>query len=160
MFDNMDSIHMLRAKYDPLANFIAPHITLVFPFESEIPIEVLAEHLREASADLKPFQVVLRGITRAEGGYLFLNVKIGNDQIILLHDRLYSGLLQPYLNRNLTYVPHLTVGRSRDPRAFEAVLEQTADWEEAFETTAREFVVERIDDGETSVEELRVSLFA
>lgn len=160
-FENIDSINMLRASYDPLANFIPPHITLVFPFESgEISSDGLTAHVQEATADLRPFSVALRGVTGAEGGYLFLNVKIGNDHIIQLHDRLYSGILRPYLYRHLTYVPHLTVGRIQDPGEFEAALEQTVDWNETFETTVHEFVVERIEDDGTSVEELSVPLLA
>ena len=49
---------------------------------------------------LHPFNIVLKGVTGSEEEYLFLNVKVGNDQIIELHDKLYSGLLktisQPY----------------------------------------------------------------
>ena len=33
---NTDLIQDIRDRYDPLASKIAPHITLVFPFESEI----------------------------------------------------------------------------------------------------------------------------
>ena len=31
-FKNINKIQELRNKYDPLANLIAPHITIVFPF--------------------------------------------------------------------------------------------------------------------------------
>jgi len=31
-FDGLETIQSMRRKFDPLANYIAPHITLVFPF--------------------------------------------------------------------------------------------------------------------------------
>lgn len=35
-FENIKIIDEIRDKYDPLANHVRPHITLVFPFESNI----------------------------------------------------------------------------------------------------------------------------
>lgn len=40
-FDNIDVINSIRDKYDPLAKLVKPHITLVFPFDSEITNEQL-----------------------------------------------------------------------------------------------------------------------
>ena len=34
-FDNIEVIDKIREQYDPLANFVRPHITIVFPFDSE-----------------------------------------------------------------------------------------------------------------------------
>ncbi len=100
-FLNARSIDTLRAKYDPLFSLIQPHVTLVFPFESTVTIEALTQPLQESVIGLKSFHIILEGVTGAAEEYLFLNVKVGNDQIIELHDRLYSGLLKPYLNRTL-----------------------------------------------------------
>lgn len=82
-FSNLHSVNALRVKYDPLVNLIPPHMTLVFPFESEIAIDSLTEHLKQSTVELKPFRVVLAGVTGAGDEYLFLNVKVGNDQVIL-----------------------------------------------------------------------------
>jgi len=35
-FNNINIIDGIREKYDPLSNNVRPHITLVFPFESNI----------------------------------------------------------------------------------------------------------------------------
>lgn len=158
-FPNLHSINAIRAKYDSLANLIPPHVTLVFPFESDVSTEVLAAHLKEATVGLKPFRIAMRGVTGAEGEYLFLNVKVGNDQIIQLHDKLYTGLLRQYLYRNLTYTPHLTVGRIKDKQTFESALAETEDWNEIFEATVHDFVVEGIDERESSIIEIKVPLF-
>lgn len=157
-FSNLHSIDDLRSKYDPLVSLIPPHVTLVFPFESGISTEVLEEHLRESTVGLKPFRIVMMGVTGAEGEYLFLNVKVGNDQIIQLHDKLYTGLLKQYLYRSLTYTPHLTVGRIKDKQKFESALAETEDWNHKFKTTVHEIVVESIDEREKSIIEIKVPL--
>ncbi len=157
-FSNLHSINAIRAKYDPLADLIPPHVTLVFPFESNISTEVLEEHLHESTVGSHPFRIVLTGITGAEGEYLFLNVKVGNDQIIQLHDKLYSGLLKQYLYRSLTYTPHLTVGRIRDKRMFETALAETEEWNQVFETTVHEIIVENIDERKNYSVEMKVPL--
>ncbi|WP_460288954.1 2'-5' RNA ligase family protein [Clostridium sp. CTA-7] len=52
----------MREKYDPLANCIDPHITTVFPFESDIYINELKEHFNEALKDVKKFSVSLKDL--------------------------------------------------------------------------------------------------
>ena len=97
-FDNIDAIQAVRERFDPLAKYIAPHITLVFPFDSALSTEELREHMARTLQGVKRFPVQLRGITGDfREGYLFLNVKRGNDSIIDLHDRLYQGALEPFL---------------------------------------------------------------
>lgn len=45
---NMDQIQKIRMKYDPLAECIDPHITLVFPFDLNISTKELIEHVEES----------------------------------------------------------------------------------------------------------------
>jgi 2'-5' RNA ligase len=111
-------IHVLRQRFDPLVALVPPHITLVFPFESELTSEQLRQHIQQVVADIRPFPVRLANVTGAEGEYLFLNVKQGNDDLIALHDRLYMGPLAGFLSPHHTYVPHMTVGRLTDPGAW------------------------------------------
>ncbi len=100
-----------RERPDPLARWVAPHVTLVFPFDDPVSNEALHGEVVDALQGVSPFRVVLRGITAHEGEYLFLNVKQGNDPIIELHDRLYRGVLASHRSRRHTFVPHITVGR-------------------------------------------------
>ena len=44
-FENMEIIDNIRKQYDPLAELVRPHITLVFPFESQISNEELTQIL-------------------------------------------------------------------------------------------------------------------
>ncbi|WP_258111578.1 2'-5' RNA ligase family protein [Alicyclobacillus sp. SP_1] len=157
-FSNEHSIKRIRAKYDPLADLIPPHVTLVFPFESDVSTEALTVHLQKSVVGLKPFPIVMIGLTGAEGEYLFLNLKGGNDQIIQLHDKLYTGLLKQHLCRSQTYTPHLTVGRVNDKQLFEFALTETENWNEVFQTTVNQVVVERIDEHEKSIIEIKVPL--
>jgi 2'-5' RNA ligase len=157
-FKNVAAIERLRAKYDPLYSLIQPHITLVFPFDSDLSTNALERHLQDAIRGHSPFRIVLRGITGHPGGYLFLNVKVGNDEIIALHDKLYSGILQSYLNRTLTYTPHLTVGRILDEGRFHNALIETEGFSETFEAIVEEIVTEVIDSTGKSVIEIRTPI--
>ena len=56
-FDNMDVINNIRKKYDKLANLVAPHITLAFPFKDEISNEELINQLSSLLENYSPFEV-------------------------------------------------------------------------------------------------------
>ena len=139
-------IDRLRAAYDPLASAIAPHITLVFPFEAPLSHDDLLTHMRAVAevAAIAPFEIVLRGVTGQEDEYLFLNVKRGNDQIIALHDRLYTGPLAAYRSPRHTYTPHLTVGRLSTGERFAAALDAASTLTETFHSKVREITACRI----------------
>lgn len=154
-FNNIDAIQAIRERFDPLASSIAPHITLVFPFESELSTDELREHLVRALKGVKTFEILLNGITGDfRDGYLFLNVKRGNDEIIDLHDKLYRGVLEQYLFRKVTYCPHVTVGRLEQPTEFDQALEELAGFSEQFKVEIDRISVENIDSHEQSMIEL------
>lgn len=138
------AIDRVRAAYDPLASAIAPHITLVFPFEATLSADDLLRHIRTSVAGIRPFEVALRGVTGQEDEWLFLNVKRGNDQIIALHDRLYTGPLAPYLSPRYTYTPHLTVGHLIRGEGFVAALDEASRLTETFQTMVRDITSYRI----------------
>jgi 2'-5' RNA ligase len=101
----------VRRRYDPLATEMPAHLTLVFPFEDPLPDAALEAHVRSVVAGWRPLTITLAEITGHENPHLFLNVKRGNDELIDLHDRLYTGPLARHQLRWNTYVPHVTVGR-------------------------------------------------
>jgi 2'-5' RNA ligase len=115
----------VRSRFDPLAGKIAPHLTLVFPFEDPMSDSALEQHLRSAVSELQGFAITLREVTLHENEYLFLNVKRGNGALIVLHDILYGGALAAHRVRMHTFVPHLTVGRL-SPNDIAAALEATS----------------------------------
>ena len=151
IFNDLEKIQSIRERFDPLAKYIAPHITIVFPFESDLSTAELGEHIRCALDGVKKFEVRLQGITGDHrDGYLFLNVKKGNDEIINLHDRLYSGALEQFLFQKVTYCPHLTVGNVEQPSVFDNALEELGSFAECFQTVIDRVYVENIDASEQS----------
>lgn len=157
-FPYFDPILQLRAQFDPLAALVAPHLTLVFPFIGDLTDVDLKKHIETAIEGVPSFPVRLQGITGYGDEYLFLNVKRGNDPLVDLHDRLYTGPLQPYLAREHTFVPHLTVGRLRDRSAFQAALDAASLLTGVFETEVREIAVCTIRDDGSSPADFLVPL--
>ncbi|MBN2209563.1 MAG: 2'-5' RNA ligase family protein [Candidatus Coatesbacteria bacterium] len=142
---NLDEIEAIREKYDASYGKIAPHITLVFPFDSDIQSGELRTHVETVLGRCRPFPLRMQGITGQEGSCLFLNVVRGNDGVIALHRLLYSGMLARYRNLRYTFFPHLTVGRFSDEAAFEMALESLRACETTFETVVDEVSVTAID---------------
>jgi 2'-5' RNA ligase len=152
-------IKHIREKYDPLANSIAPHITIVFPFDSAISTVELKKHLNEKLKGMKKFSIQLKDVTGDfRDGYLFLNVKKGNDSIIELHDKLYSEILESFLYRKLTYCPHLTIGRVYGQVEFDKAMDELICFNESFEAIIDKIYVETIDDIEKSTIEFSFNL--
>jgi 2'-5' RNA ligase len=148
-----EPIGMLRRRYDPLAERVPPHLTLVFPFESALLADVLRRHVADALDDCTPFPVRFAGITGSEGEYLFVNVKRGNDALIALHDRLYSGALREHRSLAHTYLPHLTVGRLADRASFRQALADVSSLKVSVESAVTAVTVYRLEpDGERPVE--------
>src|SRR5258707_8886452 len=93
-FPKIDSndIDNFREKYDPHWRIIPPHITIVSPV-SEISESQLIGHVEAVISDVKSFSIQLHGLTRTFDDCLFLLVKEGHEEIVNLHDELYSGML-------------------------------------------------------------------
>lgn len=76
-FENMEVIDKIREQYDPLAKLVHPHITIVFPFDSDMSNEDLKALLEKRLQSVKPFKLELAGVSKHEnrfGNYLFLDV--------------------------------------------------------------------------------------
>lgn len=157
-FENIDIIHQLRVKYDPLHFLIPPHITLVHPFISYLTIEELQDHVKKAVREIKPFKVRLHGFSGAYDDYLFLNVKQGNDRLIQLRDNLYQGALAGYLYKKTPYIPHITIGKFKNDSALDEALKLTESVKDSFDTIITEIATEIIDDKEQSIIEFVVTL--
>lgn len=162
-FENGQIIDKVREQYDPLANHVRPHITLVFPFDSDIKTTELKKHISFALSKITAFEIILNGITSTNsfGKYLFLNIQKGNDEIIELHKRLYTGILQNYYPEWLkgkTFLPHMTVGSFDNKEKFEMAINETRNIVDFFKTTINEISVEIIDENEDSIIELNIPL--
>ncbi|MBM7692159.1 2'-5' RNA ligase [Peribacillus deserti] len=100
----------------------------------------------------------MRDVTGSENGYLFLNVKKGNDEIIEMHDQLYRGILKSILFREVTYIPHMTVGRLKNKQDFHNALIGAEKFHFEFSTIVNEITVEIIDQNQKSNLNFTVSL--
>jgi hypothetical protein len=106
-----DNIKAFRRKYDPFVDSWKPHIPFIFPVAcSEIEEEKLTEHIETVLKNWKPFPIHIGGFRKSWDHWLFLLLKKGNEEAIALHDELYTGILSPYLRRDIEYIPHIGIG--------------------------------------------------
>ena len=152
-FDNMDVIDRIRAKYDPLAELVRPHITLVFPFESDISNKKLEEILETRLHGLKSFELVLGNISKQEdtfGNYLFLNVLNGADELSIINRLFYDNEFKEY-DLGLPYVPHMTIGKLSLVKEMDEAYEEIKDIQDKFSTVVKKISVEMIGENEESI---------
>jgi 2'-5' RNA ligase len=110
----------LRRCFDPQFNTVPSHLTLVFPHR--VRSDPLLRHVESIAGVHRPFWVHLAGFAGSQNAWLFARVTRGNDDLIALHDDLYTGLLTTALDRTSIYVPHVTVGRVDSASALAAAL--------------------------------------
>ena len=105
-----------RSRY---FHIIDPHFTLVFPV-ADVPAKDLCREVRVHAGDIGSiaFEIKVATINRdLTGSYYheFLVPDAGYSALVKLHDRLYSGLLAPYLRLDVDFIPHIGIGNSEDP---------------------------------------------
>ena len=103
-------IQDLRKRFDPLADLVPPHATIVFPFASALPTEDIRRVMEAARCGMGPIRLALEPPVAVEDT-VQLPLGAGAPELRLLHDRMYSGILQDFLRPDLPYRPHLTIGR-------------------------------------------------
>ena len=118
--ERADSIEAVRRRFDPLADLLAAHVTVVFPFATDLVEATLADHVRRTVRGVAPFTITLTDVSREAGGYLFLNVGAGAERFRELHGGLYSGPWAHHRSSAHEYRPHVTVGRVTDHAALPA----------------------------------------
>lgn len=152
-FDNMDIINQIRLKYDPLYELVPPHITLVFPFESEMSNDTLRSILERKLEGVHSFPLCLQGIRKQEdkfGNYLFLDVKEGKEQIAMIHNLLYANELHEF-DLGYDYVPHMTVGKLESSEKLTDAYAEILEMKDTFITVAGSVCVEMIGENEESI---------
>lgn len=118
------SVEAFRHEHDPLAGTLGAHVTFVFPFASSLSGVQVAAHVRRIAARWPVLPVTLEGVDAYAAQWVHLRVAQGRHAISALHDRLYRGVLAPFLRREFEYEPHVTVGRAGDAPACERMLAQ------------------------------------
>jgi hypothetical protein len=105
------NIEAFREKYDPFVGSLKPHIPFIFPVPcNKVEETKLTEHIETVLRNWKPFPIQIRGFTKSWDHWLLLLLKKGNENAIALHDELYTGILSPYLRKDIEYIPHIGMG--------------------------------------------------
>lgn len=117
------SIANIRNAHDPLAAMLPPHLWLVFPFAAHLNATQLGAHIRRRTARWPHVPVVFSGIRNLKDEFVLLNARTGAGSLIALHDRLYGGILAPYLRDDIEYLPHITLARTANPQQFSDALD-------------------------------------
>ena len=152
-FENIDVIESIREKYDPLAKLVRPHITLVFPFESEMSNDELSDILEERLEDVNAFDIEMKGFSKHSelyGNYLFLDIVKGQDDIRNIHDMLYKNEFEAY-KLGFEYNPHVTVGSLVSESEMDEAYEKVKSQKEVFSTKVSRISVEMIGKNEESI---------
>ncbi len=109
--DALEIIEAIRQRFDPQVRLIAAHITLVFPFQSSDSLGAIRSHVAKVAASTAPFRVYLAGVRIGDGEYLYLDIDEGRENVIALHQQLYTGPLAGVMSAERLYEPHVTIGR-------------------------------------------------
>ena len=117
--DDRRWIEDLRKAHDPQSRLIAAHFTLVFP--ADVGTGELVAHAESVLAGSPRIAFVLRRARAVRNlvgqrAHVFLVPDRGASEIVRLHDRLYSGFLEPHLRAEMPFIPHMTVAAHRDFR--------------------------------------------
>ncbi len=156
-FEDSNRIEAIREKYDPLYGTVKPHITLVFPFSSDLTKDELRAHISSALSGFNQFPLLMRGISarrEPDGCYIFLDVAEGGEIIRRISGRLNEGALAKYKSERYdAYAPHITLGKFPDEAALQCALARIGEFPYEFSTTVRSVNVENIEeDGSSAIE--------
>ena len=116
--DQMQWIQDFRQKHDPHVTVVEPHFTLVFGVR-DVEESTYLDHIASVARSSKPIRfrcayAMLGADDIDDTAYVFIVPDEGNAEVSLLHDRLYTGLLQPYHRLEFPYIPHITIGSTKD----------------------------------------------
>ncbi len=147
---------MIREKYDELFAVIDPHITLAFPFKSNISNEKLRQQLLDITKDINPFKIKCKGVTlrkdeRINTYYIFLNLIEGKEIINEINRKIYENILKDIDIKKYNYKPHITLGNTNNPN-------ERIELNEEFETIIDSIAVEQIGENEESIIQFKINL--
>jgi 2'-5' RNA ligase len=104
------AIGSFHRTHNPTADLIGPHLTLVYPVPASTGRDAFLGHVRGVVSGTPPFDIRLRGLEKSWDHFLFLLVTEGREEVVALHDGLYTEILRPHLWTDRPYVPHVTLG--------------------------------------------------
>jgi hypothetical protein len=98
---------------------VGPHFTLVFPIPGSIEEEFINEiEIQSQGVEKIEFEINSAIVSKdafQEYYHEFLVPGKGYSKLIDLHDKLYAGSLLPHLRTDIDYIPHISIGNSKNP---------------------------------------------
>ena len=104
-------IEDFRRRHDPQADALPAHVTLVFPFSTNLTVTQIATHIRRVVGNWPALPVSFRDVESIVGEFAVLMLRERAEAIIALHDKLYQGILKIHLRDDIEYQPHVALGR-------------------------------------------------
>jgi 2'-5' RNA ligase len=117
--DDEAFVEAFRTIHDPRGHsLIRAHFTLVSPCDA-VPLDTYVAHVASIAVHSQAIRFVCRKAAVGPGdapgwGSVYLVPDEGCVELLLLHDRLYSGILEPHLRSKPSFVPHVTMAAGLD----------------------------------------------
>lgn len=109
-------IQEFRSQNDEKSQFVAPHMTLVFPTDI-VSTNVLSDEIKRVTSGISKFKVHIKSalmMPEQKNNEIFSSIFLvpdnGFGDFVRLHDNLYSGKLKSALRLDIPFIPHLTIG--------------------------------------------------
>jgi 2'-5' RNA ligase len=144
-------LERIRSRFDPLAELIPAHVTLVHPFMPSAALARIESHLIGIFRSTSPFTLGLSGVSTQGGEYIYLNVIEGAKEIVDLRERLYTGPMAAHRRTDIPFIPHLTLGRLNTPDALHRAASEIAATSPSVTTGVAAASMYRIDDNRREV---------
>ena len=105
-----EGFQAFRRKYEPYSQLLPEHVPFVHPVPEILGRDEVERHIKKVLSFWEPFKVHFCMLQKTWDHWLYLGAKEGHMQVVELHDRLYEGILSPYLREDLPFYPHIGLG--------------------------------------------------
>jgi len=126
-FEGIARVEAFRARHDPTAAKTRAHLTLVFPFATNLTRLQLETHVRRVASKWPPIPASFRAIRMHANEFVFLMASRGAASMTALHDALYTRSLRPHLRPEFAFEPHVTLAWQTDPALLERAYAEAQD---------------------------------
>ena len=133
--DNLNTaIEPYRQRFDPMANKIEANITLLKPFNFSLESNALHDHLAEMGDNHPPIKISLAGwdVYSHKLHWICMPPIAGHHELLDLRRDLLTGPLQPLLQQDEDYRPHIILGRFAKQPALEQAKQKLKRFEPNF----------------------------
>lgn len=145
-------MEQFRHEHDlPYRDVVAAHFTMVFGCKT-LGLPDYTKHIAAVARQSEPIRfcckyAMLGSDDFDDSAYVFLVPDEGYSGISLLHDRLYTGLLQPFLRLDVPFIPHITIGTLKDRSAAKVLCDELNRSGVCIEGSLRALTIGALEDG-------------